>query len=356
MTAGLPPRVVFLAPRAGESGVGDHAEDLLAELRRHVCVVELRHGGPGEDRAVDIWRLRRRLRRLLATSPPGTVVHSELSGGASPPFWATFGLDVRRTATLHDAPRPVWFPALTRGIKRTRVLSPVLLRLLSPVWLWVERRALRDVDVVTLTRAGAALTRQLGIGARVRVSHLLVPERPAAPPPWERPAAVGMFGHVYRGKGFDLLPRLRAALPDDIAIRVAGRGTDSLPRVRGVEVLGAVEGPDEAAFFGSIRVLLLPYHRAPIGGISALAASAAHLVGAAFDTPAIATRWPTMDELAAAGGCLLADDLAEMVAMATELCRSGAAVRAAHTGLTQFRDTQTVAGAVAPYLEMWADR
>lgn len=334
--------------------MGDHADDLVAALRAHVEVVELRHGPPGEDRVVDMWRLRRDLREVLAASPPDTVVHCEMSGGASPSFWATYGLrGVRRTATFHDAPRPVWFPPLTRLVRNLRIVSPILLRVMSPVWLRLERRAMRDVRVVVLTTAGAEQTRALGMGAEVVESRLVAPPKPAVPPTWERPLAVGMFGHVYRGKGFHLVPRLRELLPDDITIRIAGRGTESLPSSPGVDVLGQVDGPDEDAYFASIRVLLLPYDRHPVGGISAMASSAAHLQGAAYDTPAIALTWPTMDELAAEGGCEVAPDVETMARMAADLVRSADALRAAHDQVRAFRAQRTGELAIEPYLRLW---
>lgn len=351
----LPERVVLLAPRSGTSGVGDHADDLVTALQPHVEVVELRHGPPGADRVIDMWRLRRALRDVLAASPPDTVVHGEMSGGASPSFWATFGLrGVRRTATFHDAPRPVWFPPLTRLVRRLRIVSPILMRAMSPVWVRLERRAMRDVDVVVLTTAGAEQTRALGMGSSVVESRLIAPARPAVPPPWERPLAVGLFGHVYRGKGFHLVPRLRALLPDDIEIRIAGRGTESLSSSSGVTVLGPVEGADEDAYFASIRVLLLPYNREPVGGICAMAGSAAQLQGAAYDTPAIALAWPTMDELAAEGGCRVAADLDTMAKMAAALVRSDEALRSEHERLRAFLGRRTADRAAEPYLRLWA--
>lgn len=348
-------RVIVLAPRAGSSGVGDHADDLVAALRANgVEIVEARHGGAGEDTVRDIWRYRKRVGALLAASEPGTVVHAEMSGGSSPSFWAMCGLSARRTATVHDAPRPVWFPVLTRGVRNIRIVAPVLMRVLSPLWLRLERRMMRDIELVTLTDAGAALTRRLQVGRGVRASRLVVPQRNAVPVIEQRRAAVGLFGHVYRGKGFHLVPELRALIPPEVTITIAGRGTEALPPIDGVEIVGPIEGADEAAWFGSIRALLLPYHRAPIGGISALAASAAHVVAAAYETPSVGLTWPTMDELAAEGGCLLAHDLAELAAIATMLAVDDATARDALDQLRTWRDSQTVERSIAPYLELWS--
>lgn len=351
----IPPRVILLAPRAGESGVGDYADDFAAALREHVEVVELRHGPPGSDGIVDIWRFRRRLRDLLADSPGGTVVHAELSGGATPGFWAVAGLGAPHSATVHDAPRPVWFPWLTRGVQRSR-LAPVLVRAMSPLWLRVERRVMRDLGVVTMTVTGAELARSFGIGREVRVGHLIVPRVASLPPPWHRPLAVGLFGHVYRGKGFGMLGRLRRALPPEIAIRVAGRGTETLPVVPGVDYLGSVDGCEVDEFFASVRLLLLPYRRRPIGGLRAVAASAAQLLAAAYDTPSVAIRWPAQQELGNSGGCVLADDPDDLARIAETLVGDQKRLEDAHFQLVSYRESLTTASALAPFFQLWAPR
>ena len=84
-------------------------------------------------------------------------------------------------------------------------------------------------------------------------------DRPEIPPAQDRPKAVGFFGFVYRGKGFEQIAQIREQLPDDIVIRIAGRGTEELPRADGIEILGGVDGPAEDAFFSSVRAIALPY-------------------------------------------------------------------------------------------------
>jgi hypothetical protein len=351
-------RVIYLAPRSGSSGVGDYADDFAAAVRPHVReLVEFRHGPARSDSVLDIWRERRRLRSLVRRYDDGSplVVHSELSGGAVVPFWATYGLKVPRSATLHDPPRPVWYLFLTRGVSRGRVLNQAIHRPLHRLLERFERRALREVDLFVLTSTGAQATRALGMGRSVTASRLIAPHRDPITPIAQRPLAVGMFGHVYKGKGFDLIPDLRRALPADVALRVAGRGTESLGAVPGVEVLGAVEGPDEDAFFGSVRLLLMPYDRPPVGRHPMLPASATHLRAEVYGTPTLALRSPDVEYLEV-GGLTAAVD--------------GGPVELAHAAGALVRDTEELerlaavlledlAGAddpAAPFLAVWSRR
>ena len=107
---------------------------------------------------------------------------------------------------------------------------------------------------------------------------------------------MGFFGHVYRGKGFEHIARIREFLPDDILIRIAGRGTESLPAAEGIEVLGGVDGPEEDAFFESIRAIVVPYGKRhwyaetyPASGVGASAQS--------YSTPVISTGYGPLAEL-----------------------------------------------------------
>ncbi|HUS22620.1 MAG TPA: hypothetical protein VMZ66_11495 [Aeromicrobium sp.] len=349
----LPPRVIILAPREGSSGVGDHATRLIDALRGRVEVVEMRHGVASDDSSLDLWRFRRKVRAAIRAAPPGTVVHAEVSGGSSHAFWAMQGLDVRRTATLHDAPRPFWLPFVSRGVARFRPLRAVMLRVLSPLSLALERRWTRDVDAIALSSAGAQAIRGLGMARTVTESRLLLPDRPLIAPVWDRPPAVGLFGHVYRGKGFDALRRLRSLLPHDVALRVAGQGTELLNDIAGVEISGPVFGADEDAWFASVRVILLPYFRAPIGGIAAVAASAVQAEATAYETPCLALSWPTMDELAAEGGCETVATLEQLAERAAALATSAAEARQAHARLMAFRAAHETESVLAPYLRMW---
>lgn len=319
-------RVIYLAPHSGSSGVGDYADDFVAAIRPHVReVVELRHGPARAESARGVWRERRRLRDLVRRYDDGTplVVHCELSGGAVVPFWATLGLGVPVTATVHDAPRPVWYLFLTRGVSKGRVLNQAIHRPLHRVLERFERRALREVDLFVLTSTGAQRTRELGFGRSVTEARLILPVRDPVPPVAERPVAVGLFGHVYKGKGFNFVPELRKHLPAEVALRVAGRGTEGLAPTPGVEILGAVEGADEDAFFASIRLLLMPYNRPPVGRHPMLPASATHTHALVYRTPTVALRSPDTAFLAEAGLAVVVDGgAAELAAEAGRLATS----------------------------------
>ncbi|HEX4190298.1 MAG TPA: hypothetical protein VHZ06_04825 [Marmoricola sp.] len=360
-------RVVLLAPHRGASGVGDYASDFAAAIAPSVReVVEFRHAAPRTASAREIRSEVRRLRALvteLRRSPGPVVVHAELSGGAVTAFWGVRALQrdgVRVTATLHDPPRAVWYPFLTRGVSRGRVLNQAIHRPLHWALEPLERRTLAEVDLFVLTEPGAAATRRLRIGRSVTtVRHTRPVSVTAAttmpPPVTERPAAVGLFGHVYTGKGFDLLPDLRRRLPADIALRVAGRGTETLRPVPGVEVLGPLEADGVAGFFGSIRALLLPYDRPSVGGHEMLPCSGTHELAVALGTPTVALR-STMTEylatddltlLADGGAAGLADAAAALVTDPAELDRF-AAVLARHRELRSEEDT------AEPFLAVWS--
>lgn len=334
--------------------MGDHTTDLVALLREHLDVVDVRHGMPGEDSVREIRRYRKHVQRLVSESPPNTVVHAEASGGASPSYWAMLGLKARRTVAIHDAPRPYWFPTLTRGIARMRLVRAGLLRLLSPIHLAMERRFLRDVDVLTMTDVGAVAVENTHLGRRVTSTRLLVPPREPIVPPMARPRAVGLFGHVYRGKGFEHLAQLRVLLPDDVAVRVAGRGTDALPVIAGVDVAGAVEGPDVDEWFASVRVILLPYRRAPIGGVRAVAASAVQALATAYDTPCLALESPSMRELSDEGGCEVFPTLAALAERAVTIARGDDAARDAQLRVVAHRLGRLPERTVGDYLSLWS--
>lgn len=350
-------RLVVLAPRGGSCGVGDHADAFLDAVRPQVgSVIELRHGSPGTDGVLAVWAYRRRLSALLRQDRSSTVVHAELAGGSVASFWALAGRSgVRRTATVHDAPRPVWFPFLTPWVARSRVLVHGIHRPLSRVLLRLERRVLREVDVVALSSNGAASMRSLRLGASVTESRLLLPSRAPIAPAASRPLAVGLYGHVYGGKGFDALREIRAALPESIALRVAGRGTSELGRIDGVEVLGEVNGDEESAFFASIRLLLMPYDKQPMGGVLPQPASATQLVAAAYATPCLALHTARLPDLASAGGCRIVEGgPSALAAEAGRLVNSPLDLSEMSREITAFREHQSASDSIAPYLALWA--
>ena len=357
----LPIRVLLLAPRTGSSGPADYADELVEALRPHVAeIVELRHGAPGEDGWADVRRWRREVRRLLAQedSQPGalpTVVHAELSGGAVSGFWALAAAgSAPRTATVHDAPRAVWYPFRTRAVARSRILSAALHRGLGRPARLLERRLMRGVRTVALSTGGVEAIEALGDLEPATAGRLFLPAAPPIPPATERPLAVGLFGHVYRGKGFDQLAAIRRHLDPDIAIRVAGRGTEELPPLDGVEVLGTLGDDELAGFFGSIRLLLLPYRRVPIGGVEPVPASLAHLTAIAFGTPALALPSPQMVALSEEGGVLLsADSIGGLADLAARVVTDPDLLQRSVDAAASYARGWTPDAAVRPYLDLW---
>lgn len=284
-------RLIVVAPETGVGGVGDYSQDIIDAVRPHVGeLVEHRTGTPGDDSVADLRRRSAEIREMVATAPGPVLVHTELSGGSVAGFWGTAQLpdEVPVTATIHDPPHSIWWPARTRFLAEHRLLNHALHFPLRPLSYRVQRRWLRPRTVFVLTRSGAESIRPLYPHLEVvQVPHI-VARRPDITPPEDRPRAVGFFGLVYRGKGFEQLERLRARLDDDIAIRVAGRGTEDLPRIDGVEIVGGVDGPEEDAFFASIRALVMPYgRRSPYG--MGYPASGVMARAIAYGTPVVCT-------------------------------------------------------------------
>lgn len=335
--------LVYIAPRTGTSGVSDYADDILAQARRHLGrIVEVRHGGAGQDSFADVRRGRRAVAAAVRSATGPVIVHAEQSGGVLVPFWALAqravrGQGVIRSATLHDAPLGVWLPLRTRGIGRSRLLVHALHFPTMGLSRRLERHVLRDVQLSALTRSGAeAVAVELRHG-HVATGFLPPPVRAELRPAAQRPLAIGLFGYVYKGKGFQDLERLRALVDESIAIRVAGRGTEQLPPVAGVEILGGVEGADEDAFFDSIRAIVLPYGRRSSYGPQTHVASSVAARAIAYRTPVVALRYPgiaeegevidgDLDDLAAAVDRLVRDD--------DEMARRGAQVDALREELT----------------------
>ncbi|KQV77072.1 hypothetical protein ASC61_06520 [Aeromicrobium sp. Root344] len=350
--------LLYLAPRGGTSGVGDHADDFVAAVAPHLGeVVELRHGPPREDSVKDVMRIRRALRAARDERRDRPVIlHAELSGGSLAGLWAAAGVDATiRTATLHDPPRPVWYPYLTAGLAHSRYAVHGAHLPLNRLTARVERRLMRHVDAFALSAEGVEAMTGARIGASQTASHLLVPERPTLPPASERPRAVGLFGHVYRGKGFEQLVAIREALDPGIALRVAGRGTADLPRTPGVEILGEVQGSAEVDFFASVRALLLPYERRYVYGTEVLPASSVLTRAIAFRTPSLSTAVGSLKSAARDGATIaLEGDGPAVAAAAADLVDDPDRLRAATDDLVAFAATQTVESAIAPYLQAWS--
>lgn len=306
-------RLIYIAPRLGIGGVGDYAEDVVTAVRPHFAdVVEYRHSGPGSDSVADLREHSRAIRELVAQAPGPVIVHAELSGGSLVPFWGTAGLpdDVPVTATIHDPPHPIWWPARTGFMADHKLLNHAVHFPTRTLSYRVQRRWLRATTLFVLTESGARSIVPKYPDVRVEQVPHIVTARRVIRPPQERPAAVGFFGLVYRGKGFDQIGLLRDRLPRDIAIRVAGRGTESLPKADGIEIVGAIEGDAEDAFFDSVRAIAMPYgKRSPYGMGYPSSAVMAHAI--AYGTPVISTDHGALADMGRDDGITVLRGLAD---------------------------------------------
>ena len=165
--------------------------------------------------------------------------------------------------------------------------------------------------VITLTSMGAHQYQVRHPAADVLAGRHPIPYRPALRQLTDRPLAVGLFGHVYPGKGFETLERLRAALDDDIHIVVAGRGTDDLPSADGVTVVGEVNGPAEDAFFESIRFTVAHYSKRKRVYGQGYGASGAVARSFAYGTPILCNDDGSLPETASEGGAVSVDGSVE---------------------------------------------
>ncbi|WP_256978947.1 MULTISPECIES: glycosyltransferase [unclassified Rhodococcus (in: high G+C Gram-positive bacteria)] len=348
-------RLVYVAPRSGVGGVGDYADDFADAVRPHFAeVIEYRHEGPGSHSMRDILRHRKAIQELVDADPGRVIVHCELSGGSVMPFWATAQLtgDPVVTATVHDPPGLVWWPARTKFLAGKKVLNHGLHYPLRSAWRALERRVAGSRTLFALTRSGADSLAREYPDATAKASALFVPARPDITPAEERPLAVGLFGLVYRGKGFDQIHQLRDSLPRDIAIRIAGRGTELLDPVDGVEILGEVNGPDEDAFFASIRALVLPYGKRSIYG-DAFPASSVVTRAIAYQTPVTCLKVGALAE--SDSGALVVDGGVDELADATaELITDPIALGKLRREVEALRISHTAELVVEDFVSVWA--
>jgi hypothetical protein len=300
-------RLVYVAPALGRTAVGDYGNGFVEAVRPHFGeVVEVRTLGPGEDGVADIRRYRDTVKALVAGGPPGRVlVHSEIAAGGVGPFWSTTGLeDVPVTSTIHDPPQGVWMPARTRFIAKSKMRTHAIHYPLRPVSRMIEGSVYGDRTLFALTDTGRRAIERTYPRANVHFAPYLISERPEIKPVAQRPKAVGFFGMVYRGKGFEHIAAIREQLPDDILIRVAGRGTESLPRIEGVEIIGSVDGPDEDAFFESVRAIVVPYCKRHFYA-ETYPASAVVAHSTAYRTPVVCTDYGALADLDESSGVLV---------------------------------------------------
>lgn len=300
-------RLVYIGPRNGVTAIGDYAEDLIRELRPHFGeVCEVRVSGPGDETLAEVRRVRRTVKDLVAQGPTGRVlVHSEIGCGMMSPFWSIAGLNgVPVTLTAHDPPQALWFFARTKFVARHKLLMHGFHYPLRPVSRWLEGVVNGRRTIFALSETGRRSIQRTYPHAHTAYVPYRVAEKTTIRPVEDRPKAVGFFGLVYRGKGFEQIARIRRELSDDILIRVAGRGTESLPRADGIEIVGGIDGPEEDAFFESVRAIVIPYGKRHFYAETYPASSvAAHAL--AYDTPIVCTDYGSLAEFGTESGALV---------------------------------------------------
>jgi hypothetical protein len=356
-------RLVFIGPALGQSSVADYSENFVEAVKPYFAeVVQHRTPGPGNASLAEVRQHRKAVRDLVAEGPAGRVlVHAELSTGALAPFWAIAGIKgVPVTGTVHDPPQGLWFVGRTRFIAEHRLLNHLIHYPLRPLSRAIEGVVYRDRSLFALTDAGRQSIERTYPRTRAMYVPCMAFDRPAIKPAQDRPKAVGFFGYAYRGKGFDQIARIRELLPDDILIRIAGRGTESLPASEGIEVLGGVHGPEEDAFFESIRAIIVPYGKRhwyaetwPASGVGASAQS--------YGTPVISTGYGALAELDEATGTVTVQPTAESDGVARVLAEEITSLvndrgRLTQLGLNATRTgyERSRAGTGKAFAEAWA--
>ncbi|MBY6368654.1 glycosyltransferase family 1 protein [Rhodococcoides corynebacterioides] len=350
-------RLIYVAPATGRSGVGDYADDFVEAVAPHFAnVVDYRIDTEGAETARDVVAHARAVRRLALESHRDgpTVVHFEQSGGSLSVFWsAALPREIPVTATVHDPPHPVWWPYKTAGVARHRLLHHAIHYPFRSISTAVERRVMSHRTVFALTDTGARALTTVLPRSRAESARIFVPERPPAPPVTDRPLAVGMFGHVYKGKGFESIEKLRAELPSDIGLVVAGRGTSSLPAVEGVTVLGEVNDAAEDRFFASIRLLLVPYSKHnPYG--RAYPASSAVTRSYAYGTPIVCLTEGALAETVSRGGAVGVDHIDGLAAAVDGVVRDDEVMNRLGHAVARVAAEDSLANCVRPFLDEWA--
>jgi glycosyltransferase involved in cell wall biosynthesis len=233
------------------------------------------------------------------------LVHSEIACGMMSPFWSIAGLkNIPVSLTVHDPPQALWFIARSRFVARHQLLMHGFHYPLRWFSRWVEGVVNGRRDIFALSRTGQTSIDRVYPQSHTHYVPYRVAEKRDVTPPEDRPKAIGFFGLVYRGKGFEQIAQIRKELPDDILIRVAGRGTEALPRAEGIDIVGAVDGAAEDAFFESVRAVVMPYGKRHFYADTFPASSvAAHALS--YRTPIICTGYGSLAEFDADTGAVV---------------------------------------------------
>lgn len=322
-------RVLHLAPGPGVgSGIAAYAGLFREALS--ACGVEVR------TLDTDLYRLntksgirdyvRRALRAQVDFGPD--IVHVELGGGALGQFWAARALarpGAPVVATIHDAPRPVWWPWHFHALRHGRMISGAIRRLTDARALAIERQLLSDLEhSFTLTAAGADSVRTLlGRSSVGKVPTVLpYPQRPrltGVPRSADDGTfRIGFHGYWYPGKQLDLVVHAAAVLAgrhDGVRLTLGGGPSESAGRKEGDHLLrevhalvdrlgigritsfpGFLPEADLHRFLATTDVIVLPYAPAKFGNHEVRSTSAAMHDALACATPVIAADTKALSE------------------------------------------------------------
>jgi len=357
----IPAALILVAPRVNSGGVGDYAEELVAAAVPYFsCFREVRTGGPGDVGIMGLLRHRRQLAADInkAASEGPVVVHFELSAASLAPFWLLAGCPrhVVVTATVHDPPWAVWWPFRLKSVAARKWLHHGIHLPLRQLSKRLEQRALGKATLFALSDVGARALRESFPACPAASARHFIPSRAALKPAFDRPLAVGLYGHAAKGKGFERLVELRAALPAEVGVVVAGRGTEKLPSVPGVTILGAVEGAEEDAFFESVRAVLLPYDKTSRFYGKMLPASGVVSRSFAYGTPVLGFDAGTLREASKAGGLVAVPNSVQALAGAAyRVINDQAELERLESEIGELQKEQSVWQAVLPFVSFWRD-
>jgi glycosyltransferase involved in cell wall biosynthesis len=223
-------RVLHLAPyRPLGGGIVAYGELFRESLQTAGVAVETLE--VPFTRVNDARETGRYVRRALALAGRYDVVHAELGGGSLREFYAAGALgrrgEVPVCVTVHEAPRPVWWPFSVAAIRDVAVARRLVAVALDRPAMRVERAVLAAADAIfTLSTRGAEAVATCF--PELAPAHVL-PYPIEAPPPANGagPAGagrnglvVGFYGNWYWGKGIEtLLEALAAARAEGLDVR-----------------------------------------------------------------------------------------------------------------------------------------
>ncbi|MDQ0827974.1 glycosyltransferase involved in cell wall biosynthesis [Arthrobacter sp. B2I5] len=353
--------LILVAPSVNSGGVGDYTQELFAAIVPSFSSFrEIRTGGPGDVGVFELLGHRAQLATAIreAVRRGPVVVHFELSAASLAPFWLLAGCtrQVIISATVHDPPWAVWWPFRVNFVAMRKWLHHGIHLPLRPLSKRLERWALRKATLLALTEVGVQALREAFPACPALRARHFIPSRAALKPAFDRPLAVGLYGHAAKGKGFERLVELRRALPPEVGVVVAGRGTEKLSAVPGVTILGAVEDREEDAFFESVRAILLPYDKTSRFYGKMLPASGVVSRAFAYGTPVLGFNSETLGEASTAGGLVaVPNDVHALAHAAYRVIRDQSELERLESEIGELQKEQSVRQAAVPFVSFWRD-